>query len=73
MKHEAKNEKVIYWWTHLLGLVMGKKPEGDKGNSPGESGGCGPGPKIPDCANGEKGKLGEKGDGNWKPGDNSGG
>ena len=43
---------------------MGKKPEGDKGNSPGESGGCGPGPKIPDCANGEKGKLGEKGDGN---------
>ena len=41
---------------------MGKKPEGDKGNSPGESGGCGPGPKIPDCANGEKGKLGEKGE-----------
>lgn len=43
---------------------MGKKPEGDKGNSPGESGGCGPGPKIPDCAKGDKGKWGVKGDGN---------
>ena len=49
---------------HHLGLVMGKKPEGDKGNSPGESGGCGPGPKIPDCAKGDKGKWGVKGDGN---------
>lgn len=72
MKDEAKNEKGIYW-SHHLGLVMGKKPEGDKGNIPGERGGCCPGPKIPDCPKGEKGKLGVKGDGNWMPGESSGG
>jgi len=52
---------------------MGKKPEGDNGNTrPGEGGGCGPGPKIPDCPMDENGKFGVSGDGNWMPGDKRG-
>lgn len=38
---------------------MGKNPEGDNGKpSPGEGGGWGPGPKIPDWAMGLNEKLG---------------
>ena len=42
-----------------LGLRRGKNPEGDCGNNiPGDGGGggCdpGPGPRIPECASGEK-------------------
>lgn len=52
---------------------MVKKLEGDNGNiRPGEGGGWGPGPKTPDCAMGENGKLGVSGCGKWKPGDSSG-
>lgn len=39
---------------------------------PGEGGGWGPGPKIPDPAMGENEKLGVSGGGNWYPGESSG-
>lgn len=52
---------------------MGGNPEGDGGHEkPGEKGGNGRGPRIPDWGNGERAKVGVSGGGYWNPGESSG-
>jgi hypothetical protein len=63
-----------------LGLSIGKNPDGERSpdgdcrnQSPGDGGGMGPCPKMPDPGSGDNAaKLGVSGCGCWNPGESSG-